>query len=181
MTEAAPRPRKPPIQRLERNVRDRLKLIRALALGEKTNAELAREREVTASAIKEFARRHAAAIAEVKVNVTDTMAGLWIAQKHERVAAYQQNAELIAREIEALTDGRVTVHGGDEDERDEHGEDDDATADVSGAIGRLTRAYDRALRSVAEELGQLPTRMIVKSEGGGAVHVYGSGVDTDKV
>lgn len=156
-------------------------LIRAIALGEKTRAELARERGVTAQAISEFTKRHAEAIAQVKANVTNEFAGLWIAQKAERVAAYQQNAEIIAAEIEALRDGRVIVHGGDEDERDEHGEDDDAAPDVSGALGRLTRAYDRALRSVAEELGQLPTRMIVKNEGGGAVHVYGADVDTDKV
>ncbi len=155
-------------------------LIRALALGEKTNAELAREREVTASAIKEFSKRHAAAIAEVKANVADEFAGLWIAQKRERVSAYQQNAEILAAEIEALRDGRVAVHGGDADSED--AEDGAETADdISGALGRLTRAYDRALRSVAEELGQLPTRMVVKNEGGGAVHVYGAGVDTDKV
>lgn len=160
-----------------------MKLIRALALGEKTNAELAREREVTASAIKEFSKRHAAAIAEVKANVVDAFAGLWIAQKHERVAAYQQTAEVLAAEIDALVDGRVAVHGGDTDAED--AEDDGGVGeflnDISGALGRLTRAYDRALRSVAEELGQLPTRMVVKNEGGGAVHVYGAGVDTDKV
>lgn len=158
-----------------------MRLIRALASGEKPRAELARERGVTAQAISEFQKRHAAEIQAVRDNVEDEFAGMWIAQKHERVAAYQHNAELIARELEALTDGRVTVHGGDGDGSSDEAEDGDAVDDVSGAIGRLTRAYDRALRSVAEERGQLPTRMVVKSEGGGAVHVYGAGVDTDKV
>lgn len=160
-----------------------MRLIRALATGEKTRAELARERGVVVSALSEFAKRHAAEIQAVRDNVEDEFAGMWIAQKAERVAAYQQNAELIARELEALTDGRVTVHGGESDGEDaeDDGSDGEPIADISGAIGRLTRAYDRALRSVAEERGQLPTRMVVKSEGGGAVHVYGAGVDTDKV
>jgi hypothetical protein len=161
-----------------------MKLIRALATGEKTRAELARERGVTATAISEFRKRHADAIAEVAANVADEYAGLWIAQKRERLAAYQQNAEIIAAEIEALRDGRVIVHGGEADDDDAElgdSDTDEPLNDVSGAIGRLTRAYDRALRSVAEELGQLPTRMVVKNEGGGAVHVYGAGVDTDKV
>jgi len=180
MADEKPRTKKPPIHRLDRNVRERMALIRLLALGEKNAAELARERDVTASGIRAFARRYADEIEAVRTNIRDEYAGLWIAQKRERLTAYQQNAELITREIEALADGRVTVHGGESD-GEEADDGADSLGDISGAIGRLTRAYDRALRSVAEELGQLPTRMLVKAEEGGAVHVYGAGVDTDKV
>lgn len=168
---------------LERPGHIRFQLQRDIAEGKLSPKELREKYGASAAGIRSFELRHKATIEAMRADIDNEFAGLWIAEKRQRVAAYERNAALIAAEIEALADGRVTVHGeSDGDGSTDEAEDGAASVDdVSGAIGRLTRAYDRALRSVAEELGQLPTRMVVKSEGGGAVHVYGAGVDTDKV
>ena len=61
---------------------------------------------------------------------------------------------------------------------DDEGEPVDA-ADVSAALARLNRGVATNLKSAAEERGQLPTRMLVKAEEGGANHFYG--IDIEKV
>jgi hypothetical protein len=164
--------------KLERPFHVRYKLQRLIAEGEHSNAQLGRLHGVTAEAIREFGKRHADAIAHIKAHLHDEYAGMWIAEKNERLQRYQNTAEILERQIEAVDQGQTVVapEGGDS-------EDDDSglVTDVSGPLSRLTRALNNTLRAVAEERGQLPTRMLVKAEGGGAVHVYGSDVDTSKV
>jgi hypothetical protein len=162
--------------KLERPFHVRYKLQRLIAEGEHSNAQLGRLHGVTAEAIREFGKRHADAIAHIKANLHDEYAGMWIAEKNERLQRYQNTAEILERQIEAVDQGQTDVLDGVDDDGEAV-----LAADVSGPLSRLTRALNNTLRAVAEERGQLPTRMLVKAEGGGAVHVYGSDVDTSKV
>ncbi len=173
-----PPPEKPERHRykLERPFHVRYKLQRLLAEGEHSNAQLARRFDVTSPAIREFAIRHREAIEHIRANLHDELAGMWIADKNERLQRYQNTAEILERQIEAVDQGQTEVLDGIDDEGDAT-----PAADVSGPLSRLTRALNNTLRAVAEERGQLPTRMLVKAEGGAAVHVYGTAVDTDKV
>lgn len=70
---------------LERPGRRR-KLQRELARGEKTMRELAREYGVDHKAITKFRDRHEAVIEDMRQAIDDEFAGLWIAQKSERLA-----------------------------------------------------------------------------------------------
>lgn len=63
-------------------------LCRELAAGETPRAELARRYGVGRSAITEFAKRHAAEIDLAKQQMANEFAGMWIASKAQRVAAY---------------------------------------------------------------------------------------------
>lgn len=164
--------------KLERPFHVRYKLQRLIAEGEHSNAQLGRMHGVTAESIREFGKRHAEAIEHIRANVLDEYAGMWIADKTERLQRYQNTAEILERQIEAVDQGQTAVLA--ELDVDDDGETALA-ADVSGPLSRLTRALNNTLKAVAEERGQLPTRMLVKAEEGGAVHVYGTGVDTDKV
>lgn len=169
---------------LERPGQTRLSLQRDLAEGRLSPKELREKYDASAAGIRDFERRHKDTIDAIKADIENSLAGLWIADKESRVASYQADVELVDAEVErvlAERDSTIAKATGGVIEADEDGELLDAQLTVATDLGRLSRIKHRALRSVAEELGQLPTRMIVKSEGGGAVHVYGSGVDTDKV
>lgn len=99
-------------------------LCRDLATGEKKRSQLAREHGVAASTITEFAKRHKARIEEIKANLDDEFAGLWSAQKINRLNAYQDEYERI----------RANPHH------------------------EWVKAKATLLHSIAEELGQLPSR-----------------------
>jgi predicted transcriptional regulator len=71
-------------------------LCRELAMAEVSQNELARRHGVTKSAVSQFARRHAARIAEIREHLDDQFAGLWIADKANRLAVYQHEVEAIA-------------------------------------------------------------------------------------
>jgi len=62
------------------------RLVHELARGEKTHDKLAGEYGVGRSGISEFASRHAAKIEEVRADLENEFAGLWIAQKAARIA-----------------------------------------------------------------------------------------------
>ncbi|MET0426677.1 MAG: hypothetical protein ABW046_22610 [Actinoplanes sp.] len=166
--------------KLERPFHVRYKLQRALAEGESSFAQLARQYGVAAVSIREFAQRHKETIDQMKANLADEYVGMWIADKNERLQRYQNTAEILERQIEAVDQGQMSIKPSRDDDTVEDGEGG-LIEDVSGPLSRLTRALNNTLKAVAEERGQLPTRMLVKAEEGGAVHVYGSGVDTDKV
>jgi hypothetical protein len=68
----------------------RRKLIHELARGEKTQVQLADEYGVVPSSITEFKQRHVDRIAEVAQALEDEFAGLWIAQKSERLDQLQE-------------------------------------------------------------------------------------------
>lgn len=73
------------------------RLIRDFALGEKTGVELAQIYGVSQTSISAFRKRHSLEIEEVKNNLADEYAGVWVAQKLERIRQYQEAAEKMAR------------------------------------------------------------------------------------
>lgn len=71
------------------------KLIIELARQEKTRTKLASEYGVTTASITTFAHRHRTEIDEVKADIENEFAGLWIAQKYARIAEYQADVDAI--------------------------------------------------------------------------------------
>lgn len=97
-TDLEPQATRKPAQKghLERGwVRHRL--IRELALGEKRNMDLAAEYGVSSTSITNFKNRYAFEIEEVRNNLADEYAGLWVARKKERIAELQAAAEKMAK------------------------------------------------------------------------------------
>lgn len=72
------------------------RLIRDFAIGEKTGAVLAVQYGVSATSISAFKKRHSMEIEEVRNNLADEYAGVWVAQKLERIREYQNAAEKMA-------------------------------------------------------------------------------------
>lgn len=159
----------------------RVQLQRELALGEKTQSELAAQYGVVQSAISQFAQRWRVQIQRYREDMTDEFAGLWAAKKSARVASYQDAIELLDDQIEALGEGRMvdadSLRSLLDGERPAGGL---IIADTSDTLSRLLKAKDRALRSIAEELGQLPSRIQVTVAGEKAT-LRLEGVDTDKL
>ena len=75
---------------------ERRQLCRELAAGEPTRAALARKYGITRQAITQFAKRHAREIDDIKADLDDAFAGLWIASKESRLAAHQADYEASA-------------------------------------------------------------------------------------
>ena len=73
---------------------ERRTLCRELAAGDQSKAALGRKYGISAAAVSQFARRHAAEIAVIKGQLDDEFAGLWIASKAARIAAYQADYDL---------------------------------------------------------------------------------------
>lgn len=69
------------------------RLIREIALGDKTGKELAEQYGVSDTSISNFKKRHAMEIEEVRNNLADEYAGLWVAKKLGRISEYQKAAE----------------------------------------------------------------------------------------
>jgi len=73
-----------------------LDLIRHLAAEDVTRAALAREHGVHRSAITQFAQRHRAEIEQIRTQLDDEYAGIWLADKRARLAALQSDYEMAA-------------------------------------------------------------------------------------
>ena len=74
----------------------RHRLIREFALGEKTGKELAEQYGVSQTSMSAFKKRNALEIEEVRNNLADEFAGVWVAEKRARIQEYQQAAEKMA-------------------------------------------------------------------------------------
>ena len=72
------------------------RLIRDFALGEKTGVELAEQYGCSGTSISQFKKRHQMEIEEVRNNLADEYAGVWVAAKLDRIAMYQEAAEKMA-------------------------------------------------------------------------------------
>lgn len=103
--------------------------MRSLAEGTTTQAALAKKYGVTPMAITQFKHRHANQIEEIRQNLEDEMAGLWIAKKFNRIAEYQEDLEDINENPERYNSPE------------------------------FRRIKTNVLKAVAEELGQLPAKM----------------------
>lgn len=125
-------------------------LIRLLASGNKTQKELGEQFGVSQATISQFNRNFADEIAAVKADLDDEFAGMWLAEKRSRVAEYEASLERSARNAELDPNPN------------------------------WEKQVHTALRNVAEELGQLPTRFKV-DHGDQTVRVFVEGADTDKL
>jgi hypothetical protein len=72
------------------------RLIREFALGEKTGRTLAAEYGVSVTSISNFKRKFGMEIEEVRNNLADEFAGVWVAKKLDRIRQYQEAAEKMA-------------------------------------------------------------------------------------
>jgi hypothetical protein len=72
------------------------RLLRDMALGEKTGRQLADQYGVSQTSISNFRKRHGLEIEEVRNNLADEYAGVWVADKLKRIQEYQQAAEKMA-------------------------------------------------------------------------------------
>lgn len=125
---------------------NRRKLIHELARGDQTVTALAEAYGVTQSAVSQFRDRHITEVLEVRQNLEDEFAGMWIASKRERLAVYQEDAEKLA------------------DSEDPE----------------LIRIKHNILKAVAEELGQLPSKMSI-SVGAKTITYVVDGVDMEQL
>lgn len=112
------------------------RLLHELARGEKQRIQLAEEYGVVPSAITNFAHRHAAELEQIRRDLDNEFAGLWIAQKAARLAEYEQDVNRINDTL-----------------------DDEERPDTN-----LMRTKQAALRQVAEELGQIPSKVNLSVE-----------------
>lgn len=115
-------------------------LIRDLALGNLTFEELAAKYDHAEVSIRTFARKNKEFIDEVKAAHENEYAGLWIVSKSARIAEYQQDVEEINEVLARLLDTEQDLNS------------------------NLIRMKHNALRSVADELGELPTRVQLQSD-----------------
>jgi hypothetical protein len=131
-------------------------LIRDLALGELSTAQLAEKYEQQENSINGFLRRNKEFIDEVKAAHDNEYAGLWIASKSARIAEYQQDVEEINEVLARQLDSGEDLNAG------------------------LIRMKHVALKSVAEELGALPNRVTLQSDNK-VVTYHIEGVDPESV
>lgn len=116
----------------------KIMLVKDLAAGVLSRAELADKYEVNEPAIKSFAHRYANEISQLQAKLIQELDLLWSQEKINRLAEYQQDVDDIN---ELLTDLPGKFRGS-----------------LSPSLFAKKHA---ALRSISEELGQLPTRVNV--------------------
>lgn len=133
----------------------RRQLIVDLAHSDKTQQELAEKYDVTQGAISQFATRHRAEIDEVRRNAEDKYAGIAIADKANRLATYWDILETALKPTPKVNGKGELVYG----QPDENGERP-VIMEIDGAVAL------KALRNVAEELGELPNRVTLGGEVG---------------
>ncbi len=130
----------------------RFKLIRELAVGEKTREQLADEYNTSVTSISNFKLRHRIAIEEKERDLEAEFAGLWIVDKALRLAELQADVE----EID-WTDAEDPKIGVD-----------------------LLKVKHAALFQAAKELGQIPSTAGVRVETQQATFKI-NGVDLDQL
>lgn len=130
----------------------RRKVIRELASNDYTKRELAEKYNVSLQAVHQFARRHAEEIAAVREDWDNEFAGMWIANKANRLDEYSRQVEMVHEYLA------------------EYGIDEDSP--------QFLRLQQAALKAVAEELGQIPSKMQI-SLGDKKITYTIEGVDLD--
>lgn len=134
-----------------------------LAHGRKTQTQLAGEFGVTQGAISLFADRWRDEIQAIRDNDMDEFTGIELAKKSSRLELLQSIVEKAMQpvpKVSATKDGYVFV-------RDENG---DLIKEVDGGLA------GRIAKQIAEELGQLPTKVQLSGEIGVAVNYSVNGV-----
>lgn len=163
-----------PREILERDVLTRVTVMRLLAEGVQ-QTKIAQRFGCTQGAVARFNQRHVEQIQQIREDLENEFAGLVYAEKANRLAEYEQDVQTSNAEIDNALNGRLSAEVVTEDGVTE------VMQDVSDTVARLLRGKHRALRSIAEELGQLPTKMIVQTDNSAKVHHIVEGVDITKV
>jgi hypothetical protein len=117
-----------------------------LATGNKTQAQISREYACSEVAISQFKKRHADEIEAIRENHLDQFTGIAIAQKAARLQAYEEILEKCLTPTPKMT-GKEYVHD------PKNGNELVYEIDANAAI--------KVLRGVAEELGHLPSRIVL--------------------
>lgn len=140
--------------------RTRLALIRDIAMGEWSYAEIARQLGLTVKDVSLFAEEHQEQITEVRAALAGELAietaGLWISKKQNRIAELQAEYEDIDEALDSFGRERWSTHHKD-----------------------MHRAKLSVLRAVAEELGALPARSDAPQRQGDTVHYIIESEDTE--
>lgn len=163
-------------------------LIRQLAEGRRTISDLSRQYGVTPSAVSQFAKRHAEEIEKLKADANAAMDDLWIANKAERIREYQKDADIadeltgMAQQVARRAAGRAEAEqeAGDPDVLAQAAEDRLAALALAD-VPKLQASKHRAVRAVAEELGQLPNKSQVEITGETTVHYQVVGVSAEEL
>jgi len=125
------------------------KVIRELALGELSQSALAEKYDVTPAAITMFKKRNAEAIAAVRADADNEFAGILIAEKVNRVQMYEELLHKALVPMPKVSNKGTLVT-------------DPETGEYVYEVD--VRAAMQALKSVAEEMGQLPNRVTIGGE-----------------
>lgn len=128
------------------------KLCRELALSNKTQTLLATEYGVAQSSMTEFKQRHADEINAIRDDASNEFAGLWIAEKQNRIKVYERQLDGIQHML--------------------------STADPD-QIPALLKVAQAGLKSVAEEMGQLTARVAVQADVTAKVQYVVEGLDPE--
>ena len=129
------------------------KLIRELALGALKQTQLADKYDVTPAAITLFKQRNADEINAIRADMDNEYAGLLIVQKAYRLGTLQTLLEMaLTPQPKVSASGRVAYVT------------DPATGEERMVEEIALDSATRILKQVAEEMGQLPTRVQLSGE-----------------
>lgn len=131
----------------------RYQVMREIAAGGQTQREIAEKYSVTQQSVSEFAQRYAVEIQEIRENMADEFAGLWITKKHNRLAMYEEIAREALKPTPKVTPAGKVVR-----------DVDPITGNVETVMEIDGRLAAQVAKQAAEEMGQLPTRLQVSGE-----------------
>lgn len=139
----------------------RVELINDLAAGELSQEKLAEKYRVSTQTISDFKKKFAYEIEvrgqQLRDRIADTAAGLWIASKQNRLASYQEQADILEEAI-------IKADG----------------LGKAPAVG-LMRQLASTLKNVAEEMGDIPSRVQINNAVAETVNYTLEGVDPEKI
>jgi transcriptional regulator with XRE-family HTH domain len=144
-------------------------VIRDIALGTMSQSQLGEKYGVSQPAISQFAKRNAEEIEAVRAKADDEFAGLLIAQKQNRLAAYQDLYDIALKPQPKISPSGKLVKEWITDEDGQQVEVIVQEVDV--------RAAAQMLKQAAEELGQLPNRLTLAGEVGVKTNYVIDGID----
>lgn len=119
----------------------RWEVMRALARGDDQQT-VADAYSVGIDTVKKFAVRYAATIKKIAIATDNEYAGVWIADKRERILSLQDDVEAIDQSMILTDDNGDAVLNAD-------------GSSMRGVDDKLLRVKHAALRQVAEEMGDL--------------------------
>jgi hypothetical protein len=134
----------------------RHKLMREIALGDLNGVQLAEKYGVSTAAISQFKQRNAEGIKAIVADADNEFAGILIAQKVARLAAYEElHAIAITPQPKISPSGKIVK----EWITDEDGNDHEVVVNEVDV-----RAAALVMKQAAEEMGQLPTRLQIQGD-----------------